>query len=947
MFVIRQQQLDAFRLPRREQLRQQAMAQLRGEGLDVSEQPDSRSLVCRDERGAATTLTYSDRLLLQTIEKPLGQRYELAHDADGRLTQMQYPTGEQLRLGRDANGLLTRLQTAPNSVFTLGYHNHRLNHIAYPDGATRRFGYDANGLLSSLTDRTGQTRQYIRNKLDGKLLAVVDELGYATRFAFDNGDLAGIIFPDDSRQTVVYDEADNSLLVTLRDGKKFIQQYEGEHLRELNWEDGPWTRFTHDANGRPQTIQTPNSLVSFGYSSRGLAHEQGSLGTSHLHYDATGQLAQLALPMGLQVSYEYDSNDRLRTLVVGGQSIVYEYGAGDLLTGIAFPNGLRQSLTNRHLGGVQHTQLTNEYGRVLHEEHYDYDVQQRLTALTNELTHETRQLHYDAEDRLLALTNGPYQERFRYNAVGSLTQLNGQPVETGPMGEIRAIGPDRWRYDALGNATRLRGPQGMLDLDFARNGTLSRLQVNGQVWQYTYDGLGRRTGKTNGDERWQYGWLEGRLVTESYQATAQSQPVLRQYVYHPDSFTPVAFVEAGQLFIMQADVRGAVTDVYDPQGRLVWQAQYTAYGSCRIVVGQIRQDFRLAGQWADSESGLYYNLSRYYAPFAASYLSLDPRWLDTLDNHPYAYARANPFGRHDPLGDFAPLLVIGGAALVGGVISGGITAWQGGSWRQIGASFAHGALSGAGAAAGAMLGGVPGMMAGAAAGGFLGSLAEQAINGEELCWGCALESALVEGLFAGALGLAGKVLGPVLGRLGRALASSRIGQAIGRAAGRAGAAIRNGINGLRQRLRPGRAGPAPLRPGQLPPNATNAQKGVFGEHVSDIHMANRGHTKLNDGGAMTPVNGQARGTGIDGVWRNATPPPEYIITEAKYGTSRLGQTADGQQMSDTWVLGSNRLENAVGQQEANRIRRAMASGRVRKEIHQVDANGNVTVTVMP
>jgi hypothetical protein len=143
------------------------------------------------------------------------------------------------------------------------------------------------------------------------------------------------------------------------------------------------------------------------------------------------------------------------------------------------------------------------------------------------------------------------------------------------------------------------------------------------------------------------------------------------------------------------------------------------------------------------------------------------------------------------------------------------------------------------------------------------------------------------------------------------------------------------------------APPAPQQRGQLPANATNAQKGVFGEHISDLHMQRQGHTKLNNGGQLTPANGAPQGTGLDGVWRNATPPPEYIITEAKYGTSRLGQTADGTQMSDSWVAGSRRLERAVGQREAANIRRAMANGQVQKQVHQIDANGNVTVTIMP
>lgn len=52
--------------------------------------------------------------------------------------------------------------------------------------------------------------------------------------------------------------------------------------------------------------------------------------------------------------------------------------------------------------------------------------------------------------------------------------------------------------------------------------------------------------------------------------------------------------------------------------------------------------------------------------------------------------------------------------------------------------------------------------------------------------------------------------------------------------------------------------------------------------------------------------------GIDGVYYNPEGTPQYIIAEAKYGSARLGNTADGPQMSDLWIKGSNRLRKAVG-----------------------------------
>jgi hypothetical protein len=128
--------------------------------------------------------------------------------------------------------------------------------------------------------------------------------------------------------------------------------------------------------------------------------------------------------------------------------------------------------------------------------------------------------------------------------------------------------------------------------------------------------------------------------------------------------------------------------------------------------------------------------------------------------------------------------------------------------------------------------------------------------------------------------------------------------------------------------------------------SSNAQKGIYGEHLSDAYMRAQGHQKLNDGGAPTPLPPvPARGQGIDGVWKHHCPPPDYIITEAKYDTAQLAMTKrDGKQMSDKWILSSRRLKRALqDEDEAAEVIRAMKRvGRVEKRLHHIDVNGKLT-----
>jgi hypothetical protein len=103
-------------------------------------------------------------------------------------------------------------------------------------------------------------------------------------------------------------------------------------------------------------------------------------------------------------------------------------------------------------------------------------------------------------------------------------------------------------------------------------------------------------------------------------------------------------------------------------------------------------------------------------------------------------------------------------------------------------------------------------------------------------------------------------------------------------------------------------------------------------------MLQKGHKPVGN------TNGEYRAgqTGIDGVYKNASPPPDYIITETKYGTSQLGNTADGLQMSDNWV--SNRLVDKVGDVDARLIENAMRNGNVDKWLLNVATDGSTTMT---
>ncbi|EUJ26918.1 hypothetical protein, partial [Listeria cornellensis] len=127
---------------------------------------------------------------------------------------------------------------------------------------------------------------------------------------------------------------------------------------------------------------------------------------------------------------------------------------------------------------------------------------------------------------------------------------------------------------------------------------------------------------------------------------------------------------------------------------------------------------------------------------------------------------------------------------------------------------------------------------------------------------------------------------------------------------------------------------------------TTKRKGNYGEMKMDVHYESTTYKRISSD-RVTSLNDKIV-KGIDGVYENASPPPKYVIAEAKYNTSRLGKTKDGKQMSEKWILGSDRLDNAVGPEIAQKIQDELILNpeNVQKVLVKIDKNGNVVESVL-
>jgi RHS repeat-associated protein len=151
--------------------------------------------------------------------------------------------------------------------------------------------------------------------------------------------------------------------------------------------------------------------------------------------------------------------------------------------------------------------------------------------------------------------------------------------------------------------------------------------------------------------------------------------VVQQYLYVNQ--TPVAVINTPTEKSQQSDIqsptgiiaihidrRHAPIAATDEQGKIIWQAEYDAWG--KIIDASLSKEpavrgelvephngfnlsLRLPGQWQDQATGLHYNYQRDYNPDTGQYLTPDPLGFpDGAD--PYAYVNNDPLSKLDPLG---------------------------------------------------------------------------------------------------------------------------------------------------------------------------------------------------------------------------------------------------------------------------------------------------------
>ncbi|SDZ69921.1 RHS repeat-associated core domain-containing protein [Variovorax sp. YR266] len=512
--------------------------------------------------------------------------------------------------------------------------------LVFADGKTTTLRYDltanSKGYLSEIVDRSGTT-EYTRDvfgrvTLKKQTLAngSVQQVSYGYN---PNGTLASIGYPNGGTLSHSYDATGR--------------------LTGLNWNGNPLvTGIAWNPLGQPTawtwafTTSSPQLAASRTYDTAG---RLTATEFSSYAYDTAGRITSLT-----QNLYQPGDTDPTHSTIananvtwsVGYSAVgrIVSFNATGNTAGFGYDaNGNRNSSTRAVDGtstsrtytvGSTSNQLTG-FSQTINGAS-STSVTYGYNANGDMVSDGLRSYTYDAEGRLAAATTGATDvsptTRYAHNALGQRV-FKTEPLYPPSQGDEADPG---FMQSLIAFFTKLWSP--------------STTQAEQLGYAYVYD-------------------EQGTLIAEVGSGGTNSAGQA-SYIYLPtgNGPMPIAAVINGATYAIHSDHLNTPRKLTNADGQVVWQWGYSAFGEDKPTlaryrfantettpnsgttgIAEVKFNLRYPGQYADEESGLFYNGFRTYDPKVGRYTQGDPIGLDGGWNR-FGYVDANPLSKVDPLG---------------------------------------------------------------------------------------------------------------------------------------------------------------------------------------------------------------------------------------------------------------------------------------------------------
>ena len=615
---------------------------------------------------------------------------EVTYDSNGLLSSATDQDGNKVEYKYDGNkGTLTQTTDKLDSKnpvvtdYTYDSNTDQIKSVKQSDSNGNEYSiaysYSSKSKLLEKISRDGTDYSIQYDEFGNKIDSKVGSQSLASySYGANNGPILSSTYGTGQNVSYAYDEFGN-VETRKYNGKTAFNWYSdrgGNIIRENDYLNKRLTDFTYDTTGRlvRQTVadssvtgSSNKLLFGFEYSydlnnniTQVVTKTTDKTVKNKFTFGKDNLPATFTLSTGKKVNYTYDGLNRLTktSLTTSTNTPIdttYTYFASKRGSGYT-----TTKLKSETINGEKyeykydaHSNITDVTKDGVLQYHYGYDMMNQLVSVNDKLNGKVYNYTYDAGGNLISETvtdsNGTTSNAYEYNNSNwgdVLTSYNGQSIT----------------YDEIGNPLTYRDGMSMT----WKNGRQLATLTNGDTSiSYGYDSDSVRTTKTVNGVKYTYAYLNGQLLYETrgdakFYYSYDSNGILYNVRYTlTDGGTEYSYYYTH-------NSRGDIVGIYNGAGELKAHYEYDAWGNVISItdnngnaitnpnhVGNLNP-FRYRGYYQDTETGLYYLMSRYYDAVTHRFINADGYFqagTSILDGNTFAYCANNPVSHSDTNGN--------------------------------------------------------------------------------------------------------------------------------------------------------------------------------------------------------------------------------------------------------------------------------------------------------
>ena len=575
-----------------------------------------------DGRGKITRYEYGSFRMLKAVT-----------DADNKTIQYKYNLSGSAATIQDRNGNTT--------LYTYDNRNLLTQKKVVETGDTVKYSYDEGGNRISMEDESGtSTYSYDKNH---RMLEISKDGVKQISYSYDViGNIETVTDSKDFTTTYAYDNSNRLQTVTFA-GKTTTYTYDKNGNREaVEYQGGVKETYTYDKNNRLKALVNKkpdgSALSSYSYT----YYDNGLQKTKTDSYGIT--------------TYTYDGTGRVLKVEAPGKTIVYAYDkAGNRLS-------QNETYTSAQPSGTIDEASGNEIQYILKKSEYVYSNTNRLLKLVEKM--------FDAANKeVLQKTTAYY-----YDDNGNELRQNSSYIAPHSIKKSQSTKGSIQGDDIAGSIDTLVERTSNTFDGFNRLKKVENVKSGVRTLaEYTYNGddlrvkkAVKKSDKDYAEEVTNYLYDRQHVVLETDGSNNLKARYIRGINY-------IARMDAsGKLSYFLYNGHGDVVQTVTEAGEIENQYDYDIWGNATLTVQNYECGIRYAGEYFDSETGMYYLRARYYNPYIGRFMSEDSYWGE--DSNPlslnlYTYCANEPIMFVDPSGHFFGLGAFIGAGVAGSVSS--------------------------------------------------------------------------------------------------------------------------------------------------------------------------------------------------------------------------------------------------------------------------------------